>query len=132
IIILSIQIVHAQESPRVMEVQKSFSKGNHTAFSVQIPRAKQKTVVSDWKKYLQNNNKAKFTEVNGEYYLSKTIIREISPDSVIIYSIISSKDSSVEMDGFLCTNDSTFQSSSTNPELSKKFSNILGNFAISE
>ena len=80
-------------------------------FSVKIPQTKLKDVVSYWKKNIHNKNKINVKEIDGEYYLAKTIIPELSKDSIIIYSVIKENSTDVEVVSFFSNNDIDFYSS---------------------
>lgn len=125
-------IASAQDTIKVNEVELTFSKGNHHGFSVNIPQAKLKDVISDWKKYIRQKNKGNISENKGEYVLSKTIIPDLSPDSLIIYSIITTNVDDFGLVAFITGNDSVFYSSLFNPELSLKIKNYIHNFAVNE
>jgi low affinity Fe/Cu permease len=130
VLTLTLAIAEAQDTLQVTEVQKTFSKGQHTGFSVYIPQAKQKDVTSDWKKYQREKNKSDYNEVKGEYILSKTIIPEISSDSIIVYSIVSAGTTQINLTAFVTGNDSVFYNSSINPNISGKINTYIRNFAV--
>lgn len=122
----------AQDSLVVTEIQKEFSKGNHPAFTVRMPLVKVKDVKSDWKKYLQLKGNIKVKEDDGEYYLPKTIVKEISNDSIVVYFTIVDNEENVELTGFVGKNDSTFYSGNTNAQVSSDFQAFLRNFAVDQ
>ena len=134
LLLLFVQITAslAQDSLKVTEVKKNFSKGNYNGYSVKIPQARLKDVVSDWKKNIHQKNKISVKEIDGEYFLAKTIIPELSPDSVIIYSTITANPTDVEIVSFLSGNDSVFYSTSSNPVISSNISTFIRNFATNE
>lgn len=134
LILLSVHLatVFAQDTLKVYEVKKTFSKGNHNGFSVKIPKAKLKEVISGWKKNINQENKISIKEIEGEYYLAKTIIPELSSDSIIIYTIIKPNPTYVELVSFVSGDDSIFYSFASHPSISLNISEFIRNFAANE
>ncbi len=130
VLALNLTIAEGQDTLQVTEVQKTFSKGQHTGFSVYIPQAKLKEVASDWRKYQREKNKSDYKEVKGEYILSKTNIPEISTDSIIVYSILSATTTQINLVAFVSGDDSVFYSSTINPSISGKINSYIRNFAV--
>jgi hypothetical protein len=131
-LLTQITFAFAQDKLEVTEIQKTMSKGNQPGFTVKIPNAKIKTVISDWKKYLHQDNKTKINEVDGEYILHNTTITTISPDTINIYSIINTNQTDVDLFAFFNRNDSGFYSSANNPGICSNFSKYIRNFAVYE
>ena len=131
-IFIQINTNHAQDTLKVEEVKKGFSKGYQNGFSAKIPNAKLKEVVSDWKKYIHQKNKVSIKEIDGEYFLAKTIIPELSTDSLMIYSLFIPNPTNVEIISFVSSDDINFYSFSSNSTLSLSISEFIRNFAANE
>jgi hypothetical protein len=133
LIIFQISILSAQETLEVTEVNKSFSQGNQTAFRVTIPQSKLKEVISGWKKYIRKNNKSDFKEMDGEYILSKSIIPDISNDSITMYSIFNTGNGTdIELNIFVSNKDSVFISTSSDSKTSTNIRDYLRKFAVEQ
>ena len=131
-ILFQITAIHAQDTLKVVEVKKGFSKGFQNGFSAIIPNAKLKDVVSGWKKYIHQKNKVSIKEIDGEYFLAKTIIPEISTDSLMMYSLFIPNPTNVEIISFVSSDDINFYSFSSNSTLSLSISEFIRNFAANE
>ena len=125
-------VASAQENLQVTEKEKIFSKGTKNCFSIDIPQVKIKYVASAWKKYQREKNKGNYDEVKGEYILSKTIVPEISADSIIIYSILTSYPTDVNLSAFVTADDEVFFSTSLNSSISTRINTFIRNFAVNE
>jgi hypothetical protein len=130
--IFLVTVSNAQDKLEVIEMQKTMSKGSQPGFMVKIPNAKLKTVISDWKKYLRQDNKTKINENDGEFSLMNTNVATISADTINIYSLVNANQTDVDLVGFINRKDSAFESTSNNPEISSNFSKYIRNFAVYE
>jgi hypothetical protein len=133
LLLLRISNLHAQDSLEVQEVKKTISAGMQNGYSVTIPQARLKDVISDWKKYLHQKNKSSLKELDGEYLLSKGVLPDLSPDSVIVYSTVkASTPATVELNVFVSGKDSVFYSGTINPAMSTAIATYIRNFAVNE
>lgn len=124
--------VRAQDSLVVSESEKSFNKGNFKSYSIKIPLAKFRDVKSDWKKHLHQKGNISVKESDGEIYIPRTIISEITSDTITIYSTVVANQSDVEITGIVGKNDSVFHNQNTNPDIVSGFKSFLRNFAVIE
>ncbi len=121
----------AQDSLKVTEINKTFSKGTQNGYCIKIPQTKIKNAISYWKKIINQKNKISVKEIDGEYILDKTKIPEISSDSIIIYSIFIENPTYVEIVSFVSGNDTDFYSTASNPNISSNFIIFIHKYAVS-
>src|SRR5205085_4361807 len=119
----------AQDSLEVIQLQKSFSKGNQNGYLVKIPQAKYKDVISEWKKYIRLKTKNNVKEVDGEFHLVNIVLPEITPDTISIYSIIKSNEGYVEFLSFFEDKNSDYYSSK-NESVSSNIEKLIRDFAV--
>lgn len=130
-LLLLFQFAFAQRNIEVTETEQSMSKGLKHAFTTVIPKTKVKEAECEWKKYLKKKSKGSYKESNGEFVLSKTVVSEISTDSVLIYTLFSSlNDTDVNMTSLYTPDDSMFYASAENPVISANIKTFMRNFAV--
>ena len=122
----------AQDSLEVKEVIQPFSKGNHTGYTVIIPQAKLKDVSSGWKKYLRERTKANYSALDKEFILTKSIVPDISSDSIIIYTKFFETPKNTQLNVFVSHGTSMFYNSNDNPETASKIKSFIRNFAVAQ
>lgn len=121
----------AQRNIEVEEIEKTMSKGLKHAFTTVIPKTKVKDAECEWKKYLKKRSKGSYKEYEGEFVLSKTVVEEISPDSLIVYTVFSSvNDTDVNMTAFYTPDDILFYASAENPQIAANVKTFMRNFAV--
>jgi hypothetical protein len=122
----------AQDSLSVIESEKNFSHGKANCFTIKIPQADVKDVKSDWKKHLHSKSKTSVKETDGEYVIQKSVLPEISSDSLLFFSTVVSNPDNVEVNFFAGNNESEYISSSTNKSTANNINIFLRNFALME
>jgi hypothetical protein len=90
-------VIQAQKPISVVNETMQMSKGEVPAYLVEIPQADYDQTVKNWSKLIRQNTKDKVVEVGHEIHINNTIIEEISPNPIEIYSSIVRGDSSVKL-----------------------------------
>jgi hypothetical protein len=124
------ETIFSQDSLSVYEKTVQMSRGPHKGFAVMIPQVSLKMISSDWKKYLKENSDGSIKEIDGEYFLARTVIENMGKDSMSVRTIFNDIGSKVELIAFYSLNDTDFIAmSSPQADAIKKFMN---EFAIKE
>ncbi len=125
-------VCQAQDTLKVLEMDRSFSLGNKNAFVIDIPQANVKTINSNWKTYLRQQSKRSTSEKNSEIVLPKGPIISIGTDSITIISMVSSEGTKIKLITFFMMNDSSFLSTLMNNEISSAAKHFIRQFGIKE
>lgn len=86
--IASAGISNAQENITVTDTSQAYSTFSAPSFSVFIPQAARRDVVSGWKKFLRKESKNSAQEKNGEITVSDALFPSICEDTLSLSSII--------------------------------------------
>jgi hypothetical protein len=120
----------AQDSLHVTEAPMLMTKGTQNGYTVIIPQAKAKDIISTWKKYSkQGESKSSIEEVEGEYKTSGTTMVNISPSPMTVYVQIKDMEKSVRLTAYFSEDDSNFISTASSPEKGKAAENYVRNYA---
>lgn len=130
IFILLVNIVFAQDSLNVSQVEKAMSHGTHVGFTVDIPQAKLKDVVNAWKKYIKRGEtKASVENSEDEYQISGTALTNISAQPMNVYTTIKEAEKAIRLTSFFTEDDSNFISTSLNAEKASATEKLMKDFA---
>lgn len=123
----------AQDTLHVTEMEMLMSKGTHNGYTVIIPQATAKDIISTWKKYSkQGASKSSVEETDGEYMTKGTTLVNISPQPMTVYVQIKDMEKSVRLTAYFTEDDSNFISTELNPEKGKAAGNYVKNYAQSQ
>ena len=120
----------AQDSLSIKEGVFSMSEGNQPGYSVVVPGARLKDIISDWNKYLRQKTKSKFKKINGEYVISSAIISELTTDTVGMFTKIEELSAGVQLTSFISKGNSLFISTTSDAEVGRKIKFFIRNFAV--
>jgi len=120
----------AQDSLSVTQAPMLMSKGTQNGYTVIIPQAKAKDIISTWKKYSkQGESKSSVEELEGEYLTTGTTLANISPNPMNVYVQIKDMENTVRLTAYFTEDDSNFISSASDPEKGKAAENYVKNYA---
>ncbi len=134
LLVLSANLTFAQDSLSVKEIHETISKGYKPGYSVYIPKAGYKDIQSIWKKQLKNDGKSDVSEKKNELILAKTILSDICPDSITIYSKVTPAASGITgatLSVFVMLRDS-FITSDVNPSVDGGIKSYMRTFAVNQ
>ncbi|MCX6275695.1 MAG: hypothetical protein NTV09_10870 [Bacteroidetes bacterium] len=130
IFILLVNLVFAQDSLNVSQVEKAMSHGTHIGFTIDIPQAKLKDVVNAWKKYIKRGETKASVESNeDEYQISGTALTNISAQPMNVYTTIKEAEKAIRITSFFTEDDSNFISTSLNAEKASATEKLMKDFA---
>jgi len=130
VFLFSFFLVKAQDSLHVTEAPMLMSKGTNNGYTVIIPQARAKDIISTWKKYIkQGESKSSMEDLDGEYLAKGTTLVNISPQPMNVYVQIKDMEKSVRLTAYFTEDDSNFISSASNPEKGKAAENYVRNYA---
>ena len=130
IFILLVNIVFAQDSLNVSQVEKAMSHGTHVGFTVDIPQAKLKDVVNAWKKYIKRGEtKASVEFIENEYQINGTALSNISAQPMNVYTTIKEAEKAIRLTSFFTEDDSNYISTSLNAEKATATEKLMKDFA---
>lgn len=124
--------IQAQESIEVKEQSKSFSRGSFTAFTMEVPQANWRTVLSDWKTFLKQQSKKSVSDKNGEIFLAKCLIGRLGADSIAVYSTVVSQPERILISAFYFVDDSLPINSTTYTEKAGSIKVFMREFGVKE
>lgn len=121
----------AQKELKITEQEKQMSMGTQNAYVVDIPQAKLKDVISDFKKYIKKDAKGKLIDDKGEVSMIGAVNKNISslPFNVFGRFVESSEGVTVSI---WVADGETFVSSKLSPDKSVAVSKYLKDFAIEQ
>lgn len=122
----------SQVNIEVNEEDKSFSRGNFKAFTVDIPQATWKMVMSDWRSFLKQQSKKSTTEKNGEVMLPVSFIGRLGTDSLSVYATVATKETSTTLIAFYFIKDSIPVNTLTATEKTASIKSFMREFAVNE
>ena len=130
IFILLVNIVFAQDSLNVSQVEKAMSHGTQSGFTVDIPQAKLKDVVNAWKKYIKRGEtKASVENIENEYQINGTALTNISAQPMNVYTTIKEAENVIRITSFFTEDDSNYISISLNAEKAAATEKLMKDFA---
>ena len=130
IFILLVNLVFAQDSLNVSQVEKAMSHGTHVGFAVDIPQAKLKDVVNAWKKYIKRGEtKASVEFIENEYQINGTALTNISAQPMNVYTTIKEAEKAIRLTSFFTEDDSNYISTSLNTEKASATEKLMKDFA---
>lgn len=130
IFILLVNLVFAQDSLNVSQVEKAMSHGTHIGFTIDIPQAKLKDVVNAWKKYIKRGETKASVESNeDEYQIIGTALTNISAQPMNVYTTIKEAEKAIRITSFFTEDDSNFISTSLNAEKASATEKLMKDFA---
>ena len=94
------QSVFSQEVIEVKSLQAQMSKGTQPCYQVNIPEADMNTVQKNWIKKIQESTKIKVIEKDQELLLAGVVKKELTSDTINIYSLIIPKENYLELNVF--------------------------------
>ena len=122
--------VTAQDTLHVTEAPMLMSKGTQNGYTVIIPQARAKDIISTWKKYIkQGESKTSTEESDGEYLSRGTTLVNISPQPMNVYVQIKDMEKSVRLTAYFTEDDSNFISSASHPEKGLAAQKYVKNYA---
>ena len=122
----------AQDSLTVTEGMNASSLGAQPSFSVVIPQAKMKDVLSGWKKYIKQGTKKSVEEESKELILSQAVIPALGLDTFTVFARAEAADNGIRFISFYHWNDSIFMSSSVDVNKSEKIIRLVRQFAVEQ
>ena len=90
-------MMNAQKPIDILQGPITMSNGSQQAYQVSIPEANLETVKKEWVKRIRQNTKSKVEEINQELVINGTLIKEIYPDPINIYSALVGSDSAIKL-----------------------------------
>ena len=130
---IGIAPVPAQDSLKVTQAEMLMSKGTHNGYTVIVPQATAKDIISTWKKYIrQGESKSSVEELEGEYLAKGTTLVNISPEPMNVYVQIKDMEKSVRLTAYFTEDDSNFISSASDPKKGKAAENYVRNYATNQ
>lgn len=132
---LGMSILYSQVTIEVKEEIKTISRGDQPAFVVEIPNGDYKTIEKEWIRFLEDGTRLKVEAVSNELNIHGALFKNITLDSVNVYSSVYKLDSSIRV--IACFElDSVFISSlSGNPrqiELAAALKSAVREFAVEQ
>ena len=122
----------AQDTLKVIEMNRSFSLGTKNAFVIEIPQPVLKKAQSNWKSYLKKQSKRSLTDKSGEVTLAKGPLLLLGVDSISVFSTMNQMETKVKLCVFFMMSDSTFLSSEIDSEKSIAANKFVRTFAVNE
>ncbi len=89
--------IQAQKSIDILHLPVNMSKGSQPAYQVSIPETNLETVKKEWMKLIRQNTKSKVEEMGQELIIKGTLIKEIYPEPINIYSALVGGDSAIKV-----------------------------------
>ena len=132
LLLFSPGFLNAQDSLTVTEGMNASSLGAQSSFSVVIPQAKMKDVLSGWKKYIKQGTKKSVEEEGKELILSQAVIPALGLDTFTVFARAESTDNGIRFISFFHWNDSIFMSSSVDVNKSEKIIHLVRQFAVEQ
>ena len=109
--------VSAQNKIDVTVIQAQMSKGMQPCYITNVPRGVLQDVQADWSRKLQENNKLKVADINGELVFTG-IKTEIYNDTITIYTLLIEKEDWIVMNVFVEINSVFFSPTEDKTQLS--------------
>ncbi len=128
-ILTSTTFLFAQQKIKVKAVTEKMSQGYKQGLSVTIPEAEEREVSKEWKKELKDFG-GKISNNKGEIFSDDATIKEISSNTIDIYSIISQNGDNVDLTVFFDLG-GAFISAEDNSSQYLKADAIMERFAVS-
>ncbi len=96
-LLMGMHVIHSQVTIEVKEENKTISRGDQPAFTVDIPGGKFESVRKDWIKFLESGTKLKVQAVSNELFIHGAVFKKITLDSVNVYSSVYDLDSNIRV-----------------------------------
>lgn len=121
----------AQKELKITEQEKEMSMGARNAYVVDIPQAKLKDVISDFKKYIKKDAKGKSNEDKGEISMLGAVNKNISSMPFNVFGRFVESSEGVTVSIWVADGEN-FVSSKATPDKSVAVSKYLKDFAIEQ
>lgn len=121
----------AQKELKITEQEKDMSMGARNAYVVDIPQAKLKDVISDFKKYIKKDAKGKLNDDKGEISMLGAVNKNISSLPFNIFGRFVESSEGVTVSIWIADGE-TFVSSKLTPDKSVAANKYLKDFAIEQ
>ena len=122
----------AQVPINVVDTVGSFSKATANSYRVQIPEAKLKSIDKNWTSYLKSLSTGKVQNINGEYWATWVVYKNISTNPINIYSKLLENNQGVQLTAWFTANDSVYFSKTENIDQNTASEKFVRDFAITE
>ncbi len=106
LLILTSTLLIAQTDPYapkpvvIEDITKAISRGEQPGFRVRIYQAEKKEIDNAWSKVIRNDTKSKVENVNNEFSIIWTNLKDISQKPINVYAIINPYQTYVELNAF--------------------------------
>ncbi len=138
IILIITQSLNAQQEITVKNEKINMSKGEQSAYIVEIPQAEYDNVLKSWSKTIRQNTKSKVDKGDHEVVIMETNIEEIYPTPINVYSSLIKSDSAIkllavfEMDSIIVFNYNESEKSVQDEKVHSHIKQFVRNFAVEE
>jgi hypothetical protein len=121
----------AQKELKITEQEKDMSMGARNAYVVDIPQAKAKDVISDFKKYIKKDAKGKLNDDKGEISMLGAVNKNVSSMPFNVFGRFVESSEGVTVSIWVADGE-TFVSSKLTPDKSVAASKYLKDFAVEQ
>ncbi len=86
LLLLNTSFLFSQNAIKVAGVTRSMSQGEQPGFAVTLPKADVKLVETAWASAVQGKSKSKAAKANNEWVITKTLLPQITQDTLDVYA----------------------------------------------